>query len=393
MHLSGSLGWVWRSLRQDLRTHLQEVPTSRRLPEQVKRVSKYVLAAIFYWTGLTGILLRRVLRRSDACLILGFHGTTETSPHYFSRGHAIANIRDQVQYLKRYLRQVTLEEIALPVSRGESPPPATFAVTFDDGFANNVTLAIPVLRELETPATFFVPSGLVGSTGDLWVSSLRELVCHWRKSSIPEIPGLWPSLPVTEDADRYAAYFRMKEVLKTHNGRRQEVLDRLAQHAGGYIRPPEEDRVVDVHRLRLMIQPGFSVGAHTRTHPILSTLDPEQAHDEIEGSRRDLERALQRPVLDFAYPNGRFHDVNEIICRMVGEAGFRCAVTTEPGTVRRGDDRLALRRCMPGNVPAFLAAFGLLARVWAERRRAGDLPSPLARRVSYLAHRMAGYGS
>ena len=168
------------------------------------------------------------------------------------------------------------------------------------------------------------------------------------------------------------------------------MLDRLAERGRGYIRPPEQDRVVDLGLLRQMTQPGFSVGAHTRTHPILSLMQPDAARAELEGSREDLEEVLGRPVDDFAYPNGRFNDFNESTCRLVAEAGYRCAVTTEPGTVRRGDDRLALRRCLPRNVPAFLAAFELLTRAWSDRHRPGDLALPLVRRRSCLGPRVSG---
>jgi peptidoglycan/xylan/chitin deacetylase (PgdA/CDA1 family) len=385
--LPGRSTHVWQSLQQDLRTHLQEAPRGERLRALTKRLVKYVLAALLHFAGLTGILLRRRLDSSGACLILGFHGTTDAPPGYFSRGHAIVNVRDQLTYLRRHLRHVPLEAIAGAVSRGETPPAGSFAVTFDDGLTNNVTLAMPVLRDLGLPATFFVPSALVGSARDLWVASLQETLRAWRPRVIPPESGLWPALPTVDEASRYAAYFRIKETLKDHNGRRQEILDRLAKASGGHARPPEADRVVGADLFRQMSQLPFSVGGHSRTHPILSALAPEQAREEIDGSRKDLETMLGRPVLDFAYPNGRFTDFNETTCKLVLDAGYRCAVTTEPGTVRRGDDRLALRRCLPRNVPAFLATFELLSRAWADRSRPGDLGLPLGERLSYLGSR------
>ena len=274
--------------------------------------------------------------------------------------------------------------------RGGAPPAASFAVTFDDGYANNAIHALPVLRDLGIPATFFIPSEFIGSTRDLWVSSLREIIRKWPERTIPEEPGRWPALSVDSEARRYAAFHRIKEILKGYDGERQGILDRLAERAGGYVRPPEDDRVVDHDLLRRMTQPGVSIGAHSRSHAILSSLDPEAARAELEGSRNDLERLVGHPVLDFAYPNGRFPDFTDTTCRLVAEAGYRCAVTTEPGTVRRGDDRLALRRCLPRNVPAFLAAFELLTRAWLDRHRRGDLALPLARRLSCLGPREAG---
>jgi len=139
--------------------------------------------------------------------------------------------------------------------------------------------------------------------------------------------------------------------------------------------------------IRAMTEPPFVVGAHTRTHPILSALDRAQCQAEVAGSRTDLEQMLGRPVLDFAYPNGRFPDFDDTTRTVVSEAGFRCALTTEPGTVKRGDDRLALRRCLPGNVPVFLAGFDLLSRAWADRGRPGDGDRPLEGRISYLVPR------
>jgi len=381
----GPFGQAWRSLRQDLRVHLQEVAPGRRPKELLKRLVRYAVAATLYGLGLTGPLLRRTLVSGRSCLILGYHGTTEAPAGYFSGGHTIANVRAQIAHLARHLRPATLEEIALAISGGDAPPAASFAVTFDDGLANNVTLAIPMLRTSGSPATFFVPSALVGASRDLWVVSLREMVRRWPGDTIPEFQDLWPRLPVGDEPSRYAAFFRIKEALKARDGLRQGILDRLAGRAGGYVRPPEGDRVVGPDLLRRMNEPPFTVGAHSRTHPILSALEPVQAKAEIDGSRTDLERLLERPVLDFAYPNGRFHDLDDTTCRLVAEAGYRCAVTTEPGTVRRGDDRLALRRCLPGNVPAFLASFELLYRSWVDRRRTGDLTLPLRQRISYLS--------
>ena len=190
--------------------HLQETSPARRLQALIKRLLKYATAAVFHGAGLTGPLLRRTLASGQACLILGYHGTTDADPGYFSRGHAISNVRDQIGYLRRHLRQVPLEDIALAVSRGGSPPAAAFAVTFDDGLANNVTFAIPMLREFTFPATFFIPSAFVGSSRDLWVSSLRELVRRWRGATIPGVPGLWPLLPTVDEASRYAAYLDRK---------------------------------------------------------------------------------------------------------------------------------------------------------------------------------------
>jgi len=257
-------------------------------------------------------------------------------------------------------------------------------VTFDDGLVNNVTLAIPLLQRLGIPATFFVPSGLVGSQQDLWITTLTEMIRTWSGDRLPAEPGLWPELPLRDPRQRRAALLQVKLSLKRNEGNREEILERMQKTFGAVLRPPKEDRVVDARLLRQMTQPGFAVGAHSRSHPILSGQEPSKAREEIVGSRQDLEALVGCEVLDFAYPNGRFADFNDLTRRLVAEAGYRCAVTTEPGTVIHGDDVLALRRCMPENVPVFLAAFDLLVRVWKDRRRSADGAQLVADRFSYL---------
>src|SRR5207245_9913776 len=129
------------------------------------------------------------------------------------RGHATFNVSDEVAYLKRSLRPVTLDEIAKAVARGGAPPAASLAVTFDDGYANNAIHALPVLRDLGIPATFFLPSGFIGSTRDLWVSSLREIIRKWPDRPIPEEPGRLPALFGDSEARRHAYFPRTKRSL------------------------------------------------------------------------------------------------------------------------------------------------------------------------------------
>ena len=380
--LARSMVRMLRTLRIDFKAHLLESPPERRVVHGLKRLAKYLLAGVFHFLGLTGWLLRRLLVSRRSAVILGYHGIVETPADLFSAGHDISHVAAQLRFLKRHLRPVPLGEIAEAVSRGEAPAAGAFAVTFDDGLQNNVLFAIPLLRELSLPATFFVPSDFVDSSIDLWVTSLMELIRHWPEPILPAEPGQWPDLSVADEEGRYAAFIRIRESLKLNEEGRQKILDRLAVRIGGYRRPPEGERVVGKEMLLRMSQPDLTVGAHSRSHSILSRLDPARAAEEISGSRRDLEAILGRKVLDFAYPNGRFADLDERVCRLVAEAGYRCAVTTEPGTVRQGDDRLALRRCVPDNVPAFLAAFDLLVRTWTDCYRPADLAKPVGRRTS-----------
>ncbi|MCI0658838.1 MAG: polysaccharide deacetylase family protein, partial [Acidobacteria bacterium] len=274
------MGRLLQTLQTDLKLTLLEAPPERRLAVGMERLFKCFLAASSYYTGLTGILLKRTLRKSKAALILGYHGVIEEPPTLLSRGHTLGNLAELVGFLNRHLKSVPLSQIAAPVSRGGAPP-TSFSVTFDDGLVNNVTLVIPLLQKLGVPATFFVPSGLVGAQHDLWIASLTEMIRTWPGEWLPAEPGLWPRYPLRDARERYAALYQVKQVLKSHEGKREEILARLRALSGAVLRPPEEDRVVDASLLRRMTQPGFEVGAHSRNHPILSGQESPRAREEI----------------------------------------------------------------------------------------------------------------
>lgn len=373
-----------RSLRYDVSRVYHEAEPGRRVWAAAKRIAKIGLALLVHVSGLGGPLLRHLLRSGNAAILLGYHGLRKEVGGLFDAGDAVPNVAGLLRHLSRHLKPLPLEAVVGSVSAGQAPPAACFSVTFDDGFVNNVTLAVPMMEALGLHATFFIPSGLVGSSRDLWVSTLKELIRTMPGESLPAEPGLWPELPLGSESSRYATLHRIRGILKSHDGRQEEVLARLAQVAGPLPRPAEEDRVVGPDGVTKLARAGMSVGAHSRTHRILSSLDAEQAREEISGSRQDLERLLGAEIKDFAFPNGRFGDFNDTTRRLVAEGGFRCALTTEPGTVRAGDDPMALRRFIPENVPAFLASFDLLIRVFQDRNRPADGVRPLTQRLSHL---------
>jgi len=134
------------------------------------------------------------------------------------------------------------------------------------------------------------------------------------------------------------------------------------------------DEIIELDR-----EGSLSFEAHSLTHPNLLALRDEAAREEIVGSKAALEARLHRPVELFAYPSGLF-GLRER--GLVEAAGFRAAVTCEPGLNTRGTDRFSLRRCQ---VDARDSLLDFLAKV------GGGHDSPLPLRASYRRHRY-GFG-
>src|SRR5262249_36787874 len=126
---------------------------------------------------------------------------------------------------------------------------------------------------------------------------------------------------------------------------RQKRVDELAAEASASL---PDDMMMTTGQVRELQAGGMEIGAHTLTHPILATLDPERARNEIRESKRRLEAITGKPVTLFAYPNGKpGQDYRSEHVRMVSELGFEAAVSTAWGVAPRASDRFQLPRFTP----------------------------------------------
>jgi peptidoglycan/xylan/chitin deacetylase (PgdA/CDA1 family) len=108
------------------------------------------------------------------------------------------------------------------------------------------------------------------------------------------------------------------------------------QRAGDVVEP-----LMDEAQIREWLAAGHEIGSHTRTHPHLTRLPPEEAREEIVASKKKLEDRFGVAVEHFCYPYG---DWNPAVRDLVAAAGYRSACTTEPGVNWDEGSALALRR-------------------------------------------------
>jgi peptidoglycan/xylan/chitin deacetylase (PgdA/CDA1 family) len=252
--------------------------------------------------------------------ILMFHGTPRREA---------AALERQLRFLARRFEIVRLEEIA-------SGRPGAIALTFDDGLRSNVEVAYPILRRLGLHATFFVCPGLIDAGRWLWNHEARARLRRLGAGA--------------------EAIERLVEHMKTLDLPSRRAVERRIEDETPEFRPtPEEHDACDLagwEALERLDPEVVAIGSHSMTHPILSSLAPEEAEAEICGSREALERRLGRPVELFCYPNGNVDAAALALARRT----YRVAVTVEPGAVRPGSDPLLL--------PRLAAPHGLLRLAW-----------------------------
>ena len=249
-----------------------------------------------------------------------------------------------VLHLKSRFAILTMSE-SIRRLRERALPARALNVTFDDGYADYLEVAAPILQRHGVPATVFVATGyLEGGTmfNDLVIEAFRSTP---HASLDCTALGL-PVYPLATVANRQAAIADVLGRLKyLPFAQRQSLAQDVTRMAG--VASPASPMLTPAS-LRKLAQHGFEVGAHTVHHPILARLASEEAHAEIATSKRELETILDREVALFAYPNGApDRDYTAEHVRMVKEAGFKAAVSTAWGAARPTSDLFQLPRFTP----------------------------------------------
>jgi peptidoglycan/xylan/chitin deacetylase (PgdA/CDA1 family) len=237
-----------------------------------------------------------------------------------------------------------LAEACERLSRGALPARAV-SITFDDGYANNEEIALPILKRYGLRAAFFVSTGY--SAGGMMFNDTIIEALRGAPSGFHDLSALrLGKLEIDDLASRRTAVDRLITALKYRPvAERQRIVERLADivHARvGTKLMMTPQQIAKLHR------EGMEIGAHTVTHPILSSIADDQARAEIVQSKRTLEEITGSAVTLFAYPNGKPPaDYDGRHVRLVREAGFAAAVSTIPGVAHRDSDFFQLPRFGP----------------------------------------------
>ncbi|HMJ34318.1 MAG TPA: polysaccharide deacetylase family protein [Baekduia sp.] len=251
------------------------------------------------------------------------------------------------------------------VVRGEAGDHAV-ALTFDDGYHDNLLHALPALTSAGVPATLFCSTGHVATGEAFWWDAVTAALSAGGAGilelDLPEGRRAWAP---RDDAHRAAVRAHAHAALRTRD--RETIATALAQldawatatapaprrsPAAAAGPPPERDRPMTVAELRALAAAGpFSVQAHGRTHRSLAHAPAAARDDELRGSADDLEAWLGARPTAFSYPFGvPGVDVDEATREAARAAGYAYATVNAPGLVRPGTDRYALPRLAVGDL-------------------------------------------
>jgi peptidoglycan/xylan/chitin deacetylase (PgdA/CDA1 family) len=297
--------------------------------------------ALFEWSGVLGAVRRR---RRDQLRILMYH-------RFDWVPDAARALATQCAHLRSAYTPISMAAAASHIEEGQPFPPNAVAVTVDDGHADFERIALPVLREYAIPVTLYLATDFVDGDDWLWFDRIEYALRAARGPAFVE-PRSGRELPITTRAERSAAFAAIVECAKSlPDAARRRLPAEIAAALDVVVPavPPPEYAAVGWESVRRMGEAGVEIGAHTRSHPILSRLpDAAALEEEIGGSARRIAEMTGTAPQHFCYPNGRAEDLSREAVELVRAAGFRTAVTTEPGLAGLGSDPLLLRRIGAG---------------------------------------------
>lgn len=250
----------------------------------------------------------------------------------------------QMRQLAGCFKIIPLLDAVQGLRQGTLPSRAA-CITFDDGYADNAEIALPILRKHGIPATFFVSTSFLDG-GRMWNDTVIELIRR-APGDILDLSrmGLGQFEIGTIPQRRQAVYNvlgKLKYLPLELRRSRVEAMCALIPVI------PSSNLMMTSDQIRVLHNAGMEIGGHTVNHPILARMENNAARAEIADGKEMLESIIRAPVRLFAYPNGKpGSDYLPDHVRMVKDLGFDAAVSTAHGAARTGSDLYQLPRFTP----------------------------------------------
>lgn len=295
-------------------------------------------------------------RFHPGALVLGYHRVADTPRDPYSLCVTPARFAEHLAYIRRHLNPVSLSDLASGVRDGSIPERAV-AITFDDGYLDNLREAAPLLEAYDVPATVFVVASKRGR--GFWWDEVARIVY-----SAPELPGEI-ALSIkgrpfrrrlrASDGDEQAARKRLivdlyRRLRPLSPGDKEDAMTRLGVWAGVPFDPampePSTRTMLPEELVELASSGLLEVGSHSLTHPIMSAIPLDAVQVEVRRSKSELEDIIGKPVSEFSYPDGA---TSRAVQAEVRSAGYLCACASQPGLAGTRSRLFGLPRLWPLN--------------------------------------------
>jgi len=285
-------------------------------------------------------------------VILLYHGVTNqkhggiqncSQKHIFSK-----DFQNQMKVLSNNYNVLAFNEL-IRLKKSGKLPNNSVSVTFDDGFANNYSIAFPILKKYEIPATFYLSTGFINSHRTFWVDKVEYLLNETEEPVI-EIDSLEKEFFIRSIEEKMGALREIKSQLKADSNLIEPLVQELEQKAKIFPKYDYKDyAMLTWDNVRSMDHSGLcEFGAHTVDHVILSHLSKTNKEYQICTSKKMLEDELEHEITLFSYPEGQKDQYDSETISILRKAGFNSSPTAIFGVNNQYISNFKLFRNMVG---------------------------------------------
>jgi len=302
------------------------------------------------------ILASGALRLAGSCLpgsaaILMYHSVLpDPAQESDSLGgiiHSTSAFRAQMELLARDFHPISLGDLVDNLASAKPLARRSVVVTFDDGYADNYEVAMPILNECGIPATFYVTVECLESKKLPWPSRLRFAFRRTRQRQWTD--GHHRTWNLSEAATREQAYLAACDDCCQLSGKvQEEFVNRIERELQASVPSNSGSLMMNYDKVRGLARHGHIVGSHTMTHPNMAYIKEHEAQQELSESKTRLEFQMQAPIRHFSYPCPALSPHwSERTVQQSHAAGYESGVTTNSGVTRPSDNPLRLKRIHP----------------------------------------------
>lgn len=296
--------------------------------------------------------------KSNNLVILVYHGVTDkvnSGIENFSSKHLhFKDFEDQMKLLRNKYLVLSMDDVFKIYNEKLIIPENSVAITFDDGFKNNISIAAPILDKLQLPATFYVSTGLINTNSLFWVDLIEDIIikCELNEISI-QLESLEKFI-FNSDQSKIDAIIEIKRYCKkVKKSIKDKIIKQLIlitnyHNIKSLINSNYE--MMNWEDLRLLhSNDNFIVGGHSHNHDILANFDDNNNLKlDLSLSIDLLKYNLETDVIHYAYPEGQIEHYNDLVISELKDLGIKCCPSAIHGYNDGSEDLFNLKRIMPG---------------------------------------------
>jgi peptidoglycan/xylan/chitin deacetylase (PgdA/CDA1 family) len=273
-----------------------------------------------------------------------YHGFTDEENHegienYQGKHINIKIFRSQIEYITKNYNVISLDQYINCCNKKEKLPANSIIITIDDGYKSNYTLAFPIFKEFDIPATIFLTTDFIDNKKYLWVDRLEYAINNTKKKNLKlEIANKKESFDLDNYNGKIECDNSIRLKLKSMDNEIidkviQQVEDKLDVKLSETLNVPPIYEPLEWSEISEMINTSkVDAGSHTHKHLLLANYNNEVIKNELSLSKKIIDRETGINTRLFCYPNGAIGDFNEKTKLIIKESGYSCALTTVRGT-------------------------------------------------------------